>query len=212
MASPNGLDADSPAEPKFANLFEHEAGDTEKLRSHRRSVFADLEEHKIEDDDDEDAEAEEIISIRVRRPAKKDFIRAHRTYQFTAYIIEDEDETYYVAPSMRQLLKDEDVPMRKVVLVPYINKRRSIFLWAITTTEIEDWHATAMKAVQVARERWIRIASKKETTSYIYRVAKRDYGEPEWPALSLNEMLDLAFGNRYVDSPNHAAVSDTLYG
>jgi hypothetical protein len=180
----------------------------------RRSVFDDLEAHKDEDDEESEATERPLISIPVRRPSKKDFIRTHPTYQFTASIYEDDvsGEVYYVDPNMRKALRDVQAGMRKVVLVPYVNRRGTVFFWPITTTDKGDWHSTAMKIVHMARERWLRVGSDQAASAYVAYVAKQSYGEPEWPEKSLSELLEIAFGSRYIDSPDHSTVKDILYG
>jgi hypothetical protein len=166
--------------------------ETDELEEPRRrkSVFENLEAHKIAEEDEGDASEEVLASIPVRRPSRKDFIRAHPEYQFTAYVYEDDKagETYYVAPSMRALLIEETVA-KKVVLVPYQNRRGTLFFWAITTTDRGDWHSSAMKIVHEARSKWVRIRSDQERACYIWAVAKRIYEEPQWPDKGLSELL-----------------------
>jgi hypothetical protein len=204
------------------NRFADAAGEEPAEPPRRKSVFEDLDEHKLDEDDEDETGPEEISSVPVKRLPRKDFIRFHPdpAYRFTAYIYEAEDddnqkrgEACYVDPPIRQALKDLDIPLKKVVLVPYMNRRGSIFFWALTTTDMGSWHASGMRIVRIGRERWIRVSSKMDISSYVHRPAKRDYGDPEWPSLTLNEMLRLAFPpSRYIDSLNHDAVKDIAHG
>jgi hypothetical protein len=205
--------AEDPTASRFADLGEHQA-DTEQV-VHRKSVFEDLDAHKIEDeDDDEEATEKPLLSIPVKRPPKKDFIRAHPIFQFTAYVFEDDvsGETYCIDPTLRKKLREADIGMRKVVLVPYVNRRGTLFLWAITTTEKGDWHNSAMKIVHIARERWVRVGSDRDRSCYVAYVATRSYGDPEFPDRTLSEMLDIAFSGKYIDNLDHSAVKDLIGG
>ena len=45
-----------------------------------------------------------------------------------------------------------------------------------------------------------------------YRImkAKGDLGEPEWPSLSFNELLDVAFKDRVISSEDHPIFNKLL--
>jgi hypothetical protein len=140
----NGVDPEGTVrDGKFDDLSAHTV--EEEPQTQRQSVFDDLDAHKIDEDDDDEAEAEEVASIRVRRPPKKDFIRFHPTFQFTAYIYEDEDadETYYVAPAMRALLKDEASGMRPIRCMARSRNGATLDLGALLRRlGITDWVKT----------------------------------------------------------------------
>jgi hypothetical protein len=103
--------------------------------------------------------------------------------------------------------------MKKVVLVPYVNRRGTLFFWAVTTTDRGDWHNSAMQIVHCARDRWVRVGSDQERQCYVAYIAVGTYGDPQFPDRTLNELLDIAFsGNRYIDNLGHTAIRDLVSG
>ena len=70
------------------------------------------------------------------------------------------------------------------------------------------WHTTALAAVEIAKEQWIKVKANMGTGSYevsvISETAKAP--EPSWPDYSLSELLKLAFEGMVIDSPDHQVV------
>jgi hypothetical protein len=51
--------------------------------------------------------------------------------------------------------------------------------------------------------KWVRVPSNMSLGAYELHVAEGELGEPEWPSEALNEILRVAFRDRYVDDIGH---------
>jgi len=88
-------------------------------------------------------------------------------------------------PSMRALMT-EDGEARKVTLVLCINRRNILFWWPIPSQG--TWRSTALIAAERAKTVWIKAIADKSLNGYRVKVARVDYGVPEWGEHSLNEL------------------------
>jgi hypothetical protein len=190
----------------FSYLSEHQ--EPEEVR--RPSVFANLDEHIIDQEED-DVSEELLTAVPIRRPSKKDFIRCHPKHRFTVKIYEDPGtgEIYYVHPKMRLLFTEED-GVKTVFLALYMTRRRTICFWPITTSTMGRWHDTALVAVTAGETRWIKIIAEKELSGYRVKPAIADYGNPDWGDHTLEKLLDLAFQGRVIDNPEQKVVRYAL--
>ena len=62
---------------------------------------------------------------------------------------------------------------------------------------------SALAAAQAAMSRWVRISANRRSAGM---TCLRQWGnshQPEWPELSFQELLRLAFKDRFIDSNNH---------
>ena len=53
---------------------------------------------------------------------------------------------------------------------------------------------------------WIRLTSNMSLGAYDVSEAVGNFGEPEWPEISLMEVLRIAFKGRVIDGPDHTVV------
>jgi hypothetical protein len=82
-----------------------------------------------------------------------------------------------------------------------MTRQKMSFLWKCGMPgedgSLNSWHASAAEMIELAKEQWITLTSNQQSGSYDYRVADRDYGEPEWLTLEWSAILRLAF-RRYL--------------
>ena len=179
----------------------------------RESIFRNLEALKIppDDDDDDDTSEEVLTSVAIRRPGKRAF-RAHHEdkYQFEAFILEDPKEkvAYYIVPSLGKVLIDQDIDnIKRVILALCINKSGKMFFWPIPAKG--NFRGSGLKAVELARDIWIKAVGDLEVGGYRTRkMLQSEYEDPAWPAVmpSVEDLLELAFHDNIVDTPDHPAI------
>jgi hypothetical protein len=140
------------------------------------------------------------ISLQVRKPQKHDFVRVHPDIELPVFAIElkDDDAGFYlVAGNMAAQLSEEAAAY---VLRPYVNRAGVLRLWPIRLPgadgKINRWHATAATAAAHAMKRWTRVTANRSAGEYEIFDAQNQPPDPDWPDLTLPDMLRLAFTDR----------------
>jgi hypothetical protein len=178
----------------------------------RESIFRNLEALKIlPDEDDDDASEEVLTTIPIRRPGKRAF-RAHPDdkYQFEAFILENVKEKvcHYIIPSVGKVAADQDIEnIKHIILVLCINKAGRMFFWPIPAKG--NFRGSGLTAVGLAREVWIKAVGDLESGGYRTRkMLQSEYDEPAWPAVmpSVEDLLELAFHDNIIDTPDHPEI------
>jgi hypothetical protein len=150
-----------------------------------------------------------LITVPVRKPNRRDFVRVHPdpAYRLTpAAIIElkEDRETYLVHPAIAQQLPGE---FSVVTLNTAINRQGVLQLWPVKLPgpdgKHNEWHRSAAEAAERAMDKWVRVAANTSLGAYETLEASGNLSEPEWPDISLEEILKIAFRDRYVDDVGH---------
>jgi hypothetical protein len=91
-----------------------------------------------------------------------------------------------------------------------ISRAGSVFLWPVRLPgpdgKRNPWHDSAEKTAQLAMRQWVRLMPNQAAGAYDTYAASAALPEPEWPDLTLRELLQLAFGERYIESGDHPVV------
>jgi hypothetical protein len=146
-----------------------------------------------------------LLKIPVTKPKKFEFIRVHPTTCYPANLIEYEGEqrkdVYLVHPDLVPYLQKYCCV---ALLYLAINRTGDLFFWLIKQNAGgpgADWSESAEEAAEIAKSQWVNIVANKGISGYDVSPAIKAFSEPEWPELSLKELLDKAFkaGNRIND-------------
>jgi hypothetical protein len=152
-----------------------------------------------------------LLSVPLRKTNRHEWIRTHAEWSFDAFVLkmrgERKDDIYVVAAKIVPLVPDDVTPMRFVATIT----RQGVFvLWPIrlpgTEGRQDEWSRTAMEAAQMAQTGWIRMSANMHLGSYEVFQPVADFPEPEWPDLSWDAILKLAFKNNVIDSVDHPAL------
>jgi hypothetical protein len=152
-----------------------------------------------------------LTTVPVRKPNAQDFVRVHSDpeYRATLAIIElkEDREIYLVPPSIARELRGEFV---MATIFAAINRQGVVFLWPVrlpaSDGRVLEWHRSAAEAAQLAMRRWLRIKANMSLGAYEMFEAASTIPDPEWPELSLQELLRIGFRDRLVDRLDHAVV------
>jgi hypothetical protein len=152
-----------------------------------------------------------IVQVAVRKPKPQEFVRVHpdERYRLETAVIElaEERETYLVAPALLAVLADE---VRLVRLHLAISRGGGLFFWPVPLPGPDGrrnpWHEAAEKAALEGRDHWVRLKANMAAGTYDVDIAAAAIGEPDWPELSMSELLKLAFGERMITSLDHPVV------
>jgi hypothetical protein len=153
-----------------------------------------------------------LTTVPVRKPNKQDFVRVHPEPAFrltpVAIIeIKEENETYLVTPEIARMLPGE---FRNATLFTAITRQNVLHIWPVHLPDPDGrynpWHQSAAEGAVQAMERWIRLKSNKALGAYEISEALADLPEPEWPTISFQEILQVAFRGRIVDRADHDLI------
>jgi hypothetical protein len=129
---------------------------------------------------------------------------------------DDSDGLYYLDQSLYpKLVHEPTVGLR--LLVQCQTRQGTNFFWAIKLKSPFDkrensWTASALKERDLARSKWVRHRSNREMGAYDPLVSDVIDAEPEWPALSLTKILEIALKDRYITSLDDPVLVELLQG
>jgi hypothetical protein len=152
-----------------------------------------------------------IQTIPVGRPNKQDFVRVRPAsdYRLTTALLElqDDNETYLVTPTMQEALAGEWFP---ATLYTTVNRQGVLRLWPVKLPGADGktnaWHQSAAQAAETALTKWVRVAANRSLGAYEVMVAETAIPEPEWPDLSMKQILETAFRDRLITDIDHPVV------
>lgn len=147
----------------------------------------------------------------VRKPSRQEFFRVHPDPSMSlitsVYVDQDQRETHYVPPRMRDALLGE---ARAALLLPAITAQNVLMIWplmlSLDSGRRNGWADTAQEAVEYAKKDWVRMSADMALGGYrVYR-AQGSLPDPKWPEKSLQELLDAAFRDLVIDSEDHPVI------
>jgi len=132
--------------------------------------------------------------------------------QLAATIYSDRDESedvYFVTKEMRD--KFDEGHLKPVRLQLTISRRGVLFIWPLTLALDgkslgRSWHESALKAADLAKERWLRIVADKALGGYRIHIAEGEIPDPIWPEYGFGELLEIAFEGRIIRSVDHTVI------
>jgi hypothetical protein len=88
-----------------------------------------------------------------------------------------------------------------------VSRSGEVFLWPIRLTDPfgrpDYWSLTAREAVETAKTRWTRNTSDMNRGRYRVYTSGVDLAPVQWPSLSPEEIIELAFGDRMIEDIDH---------
>jgi len=135
-----------------------------------------------------------IVTVKVGKPDKMEFCRVHpsEAYRIDTAIVEDKvnRESYLVAPALWPELPDFITLVRLCVAV---NRHGTIFFWPAKLPDPNgrpmDWHTSMLEAQELATKSWVRVQADMSAGSYAVFEATGNLPKPEWPELSMGDLL-----------------------
>jgi hypothetical protein len=171
----------------------------------------DLEQLKVDQDFLETTSVKKLLTtVPVRKPNAQDFVRVHPSpvYRQLLAMFELKEEREIYAVNLR-LVPELQVECFIATLFTAINRQGVVFLWPVrmpSDGRSNDWHTSAATAAQQAMQGWIRMRSNMSLGAYeIYKAADK-IPDPEWPSLSFQELIRIAFRDRLITTPDHPVI------
>jgi hypothetical protein len=152
-----------------------------------------------------------LLTVPVRKPNRQEFIRVHpgEDWRLATMILElkEKGETFLVDQNLWEALPEELIPK---ILYMVINRQGVITLWPIRLPgedgRLDEWNRSALEAAGIAEKQWTRIAANRFLGAYEAYRAAADFQEPEWPDVAFQEVLRIAFKERFIRSLDHPVL------
>jgi hypothetical protein len=152
--------------------------------------------------------------IRVERPSKARVFRTHPTYRLKTVLLslKEDNEVYLVTKPLRSALAQEST-CGVFHLFCCLSKQGSPFVWPIRAADAGGkwniWHQSAYQIALKAEERWCRIQANKDAGHYVAEYDRRTLSQQQpadWPDLSFEQWLELAFREFTITSLDHPVL------
>jgi hypothetical protein len=185
------------------------------------AFFAELENFRLDESEIMGvAVGREILTrVPVKRPGKKEFVRAHPDPRMTiamALYVDDSDdgdgEAYIVHKDMREVFGDD---VKAVLLQVAMTRSGVTFIWPLTIPQPDSgrgrsWHESAMIARDHAKKAWVKVRSDRGLSGYRVFPAEGHISEPQWLDKTIEELLEIAFRDHIIKSMDHPIVRKYL--
>jgi hypothetical protein len=156
-----------------------------------------------------------LVNVPVMKPPKEKFFRTHRSLEmvFDGYVIEDKKTGGYhlVSPVVAAVLGKLARPAR---LHTAIDRGDNPFLIPIPLPDASGqrnpWHESLSRAVELAKDRWIRVVADKRSGNYEVFEALGELPEPNWPEIAMDDLITKAFSGRTITDEHHPIVQEIL--
>jgi hypothetical protein len=156
-----------------------------------------------------------LNSVSVGKPNKAQFFRIHASQEMTflAMILEQKEtrETYLVRPDVADQIAEL---VRAVQLLVGVDRQGNAFLVPVTLPGLDGrrnkWHESLAQACELAKAKWIRIAANMGVGAYDVFEAQAELMPPRWPEYGLDQMIEVAFRGKIVESLDHPVVRSLL--
>ncbi len=152
-----------------------------------------------------------LKTVPVHKPNPQDFVRVHPSSEFRENFpvieLKDEREEYIVAS---QLLPELIGEFMSKTLFTAINRQGVLFLWPVRLPDPQgrqmEWWRSMREAAELAMTQWIRTKSNMSLGAYEIYAAESTMSEPEWPGVTFQELIRLAFRDRLITDMGHPVI------
>lgn len=149
-----------------------------------------------------------VTTIPIRTPKKNEFVRVHRTMvAMLLWTLMDEQLVYVVNNDIAESLPGV---MVKKELVATITRQGTLFLWPLRVPgehgRTDNWLTSAKEAAGHAVHAWVRVQANMDLGAFEIYEAMGAIPDPEWPQLSMDEIVRIAVKGRVIDSLDHPVL------
>jgi hypothetical protein len=147
------------------------------------------------------------------KPPRDNFVRAHPTWSCGAYLLDCKDSLglgaeYILSKEVAQRLEKEDEPATAVKVFLLVNRDGGYVFWALklgdptAQQKPSDYLKSALRAVEEARHKWVKIkwSSGRGFNGYRVRPGRAEIPDPVWPDDIQAMFLDVV-SDRYINDP-----------
>jgi hypothetical protein len=160
--------------------------------------------------------ARKIVSaVQVRKPNRQEYCRVHPdpAMRIETLVLDFKAEgmTYLVDPEIEPAIPGE---CSAKMLYLAVTRQGALLLWPVRLPDeqgnLDPYNTAAHQAALTAETKWVRIAANKGVGTYEVYEALDQLSEPEWPEITFDRVLEMAFKSRYIDTLEHPVVRRLL--
>jgi hypothetical protein len=151
-----------------------------------------------------------LVHVPVTKPRKTWFVRtrpgAEWRDQVSMIVLKEEGESYVVNPNLAADLPDD---VTHFTLATAINRHGTVFLWPLrepNSSRQDSWADSNLAACARAETHWLRLNANMRAGAYDVFEATAKLLEPEWPDATFEQLFQLAFRDRVIDSIDHPVI------
>ena len=149
-------------------------------------------------------------TIPVRKPGSRNFFRAHPDEEYRLYnvpVVEDDQHEWHILTPDLEIPEDLERFIHHVNLITCLNHKGTLFLWPYKNST-NDWSKSASRVARRAVGEWVRLSADMDSNGYRIETAPVELRavEPEWPKMTFEEILNVAFEDKSIDSLNHPVI------
>jgi len=160
-----------------------------------------------------------VNTVPNRKPGKSEWfrVRCGDQWRLQTAVLEVEKgverSTFLVARPLWGDLAEEITP---ALLLMCLNTTNDLFLWRLKLPgadgRLNTWTESALQIAKAAETSWCRMKSDTANGIYSHRVSTEPLPDPKWPELSFNEIIQLAFRGRMIDTFDHPVIRELRGG
>ena len=149
-----------------------------------------------------------VTTIPIHPPKKPEFIRVHPTMQaMLVWTLMDEQLIFVVTNDIADSLPGLVVAKE---LVASITRQGTLFLWPLRVPgehgRTDNWLTSAREAAVHAVHKWVRVQANMDLGAFEIYEAMGAIPDPEWPQLSMDEIVRIAVKGRVIDTLDHPVL------
>ena len=151
-----------------------------------------------------------LLNVSIQKPKPTEWFRtAENTDRWIVTPMVEQDGDLYLLDREIAGSLGTDSAVHTARLIPYVTDTGKVGFWPIKVpragAKVLAWTVTAQGAAERARTRWTRLSANMRDACYNVFEAAFDR-EPEWPTATDDELLELAFGDRIIESVDHPVI------
>lgn len=155
--------------------------------------------------------------IAINRPKRDEWITVRKGEEWVraVWVIEEQQdldrEIYIVTPALATGELEAD--SRYAIMHLTVSSTGRLFWWCVKMgkgSKRNHWAESALKATDKAKDGWIRVMAAHE--GYDVWEAKANMPKPQWPDMTPDELIQLAFGDRIIASLDHPVARRLTLG
>jgi hypothetical protein len=121
--------------------------------------------------------------------------------------LKEEREVYLVHRTLWAELPGDVVPKR---LVTVITRQGVVLLWPLRLPDadgrLDAWSRSALEAAQLATRQWVRVVANRALGANEVYAAAGPLPEPDWPDVTFEELVRIAFRDRFIQAMDHPVL------
>jgi hypothetical protein len=155
-----------------------------------------------------------LLTVPVRKPERTEFVRVHpgEDYRATMAVLElkAERETYLVTPQLYAQLAGGESAVAPRLICTAVTRQGVVFLWPARLPGLDGkfdaWGQSMLEAVELAKTKWVRVASSMALGAYDVFEPTGTLPEPAWGEERFSDLLRVGFQGKVIDSPDHPVL------